>query len=98
VNHQIEHDIDIETAIRKRAEPMDFDEARMVEQRPHSRNGRIEPLGMTDAEHRAGRRSRVDQLLRFPDIARQRFFHEHRRPALEERQRHGQVRFRRNGN
>ena len=29
VNHQIEHDVDVEAALGKRAEPMDFDEPRI---------------------------------------------------------------------
>ena len=34
VNHQIEHDVDVEAAFRKRAEPVHLDESREPEVRP----------------------------------------------------------------
>ena len=36
VDHQVEDDVDVEAAIRKRAEPVHLDETRVIEQRPHA--------------------------------------------------------------
>jgi hypothetical protein len=91
VNHQVEHDVDVEAAVWKGAEPMHFDETRMIEQRPDGSDGRVESLCVPDPEHRTGRGGSVDHLLGFPDISRERLLHQHRRAAVQEGHRHGQM-------
>src|SRR5262245_48044217 len=44
VNHQVEDDVDIKASLRKRAQTMDLDEARISQQRARLGNGWIEPL------------------------------------------------------
>ena len=57
VNHQVEHDVDVEAAIRERAQPMHLDEARRRDQRQHGRDGRVVSFRVPDA--RASRRRRA---------------------------------------
>ena len=40
VNHQVEHDVDVEAALGRRAEPMDLDEPRILDMRPRRRHRR----------------------------------------------------------
>ena len=97
VNHQVEDDVDVEAAIRKRAQPVHLDEPRMIEQRPDGRDRRVVALRVADAEHGAGRGGRINHLLRFARHPARAASPPARRSALQERQRHAQVRLGRNG-
>ena len=63
VNHQVEHDVDVEAALGKRAEPMDLDEPRRRDERQHGGDRRVVALGVADGQRRARRRGRGDQRV-----------------------------------
>ena len=77
MNHQVEDDVDVEAALGKRAEPMDFDEARIGEERPRDGDRRIEALGVADGQHDARVAGGVDHLVGFVERARHRLLDQH---------------------
>ena len=66
VDHQVEHDVDVEAALRERAEPVHLDEARHAEVRPRRDERRIETLGVADGHHHPTRRARRPAARRPP--------------------------------
>ena len=64
VNHQVEDHVHVEAAIGKRAEPVDFDEARVGDERQRRRHRRVEPLGVSDGAGDAAARGRLDDARR----------------------------------
>ena len=57
VNHQVEDDVDVQAALRKRAEPVDLDETRIRHERQRRDHRRIEPLRMPGRQHRCRARA-----------------------------------------
>ena len=87
MNHQVEDDVDVEAALRKGAEAMDLDEARIGQQRPRGIDRRVEALGLTDRKRNAGPCRGRDHRIGFRQGARQRLLHEHGDAGVEKRQR-----------
>src|ERR1051325_9034699 len=98
MNHEIEDDVDVEAALRKRAEAMDFDEPRIRDEWQRLRHGRVEPLRMSGREQRAAALRRVDEATGIGNAWRNRFFNQRGDAGAEKRQRHVQMRHRRHGN
>ncbi len=97
VNHQVEHDVDVEAAIGKRAEAMHLDEPRSDEAPARGLDGRIEALGVPDRDDRAAGTPGGDDRVGLGDRARNRLLDEHRDAALEQRARDLRVRGGRRG-
>jgi hypothetical protein len=74
VNHQVEDDVDVEAALGKCAQPMDFDETRIGEKPPRGVEGRIEALGLAHGEHDIRVAGGVDHRVSFVNRARHRLF------------------------
>ena len=51
MDHQIEHDVDIQRSRRKYAQAMDFEKHGMIDQGQGGAHCRIEPLQVTDLSH-----------------------------------------------
>ena len=87
MNHQVEHDVDVEASIGKGAEPVHFDEPRRGDQGHHGGDGRVVALRLAHGKRRAGRARGGDQLVSLGQRPRHRFLDQNRRAALEKRQR-----------
>ena len=98
VNHQVEHDVDIEAAFGKGAEAVHFDEAWIDENLPRRGHRRVEPLGVTDRERGAAPGSRGNHGVGLGDRPGNRLLDEDGYARLEERQRDLGVHLRRRRN
>ena len=76
MNHQVEDDVDIEAALWKRTEAVDFDETRITEHRTRGIDRWIEAFRVADGQNRSRARGGFDHRVRFGETARHRFLDE----------------------
>src|SRR5260221_3335701 len=65
VDHQVQHDVDVEAAGRERAQAMHLDEARLRDRGQEDVGGRIEALDVPDLEQGSPLLRQRDQVVRF---------------------------------
>ena len=85
VDHQVEHDVDVEAALAEAAEAVHLDEAGRLDVRQRGGHRRVEALGVADREHRAVPRRQRDQAVGLLERARHRLLDQHRHAARQER-------------
>ena len=87
MDHQVEHDVDVEAALGERSEAMDFDEPRIGQHRAGGRHRRVESLDVPDGQHRVTFHRGVNDRVGFSEGSRERLLDQHRDARLEKRQR-----------
>ena len=98
MDHQVEHDIDVEAALGKRAQSVNFDESGLPNQRPHPFHRRIEALRVTDRQDDPAAPGQLEQPIGIRRRRRHRLFDQHVHAALEERLGDLEMRLRRRRN
>ena len=97
MNHQIEDDAHIRTALFERREAMRFDETRRRETTCRRHDRGIESLEVPDLKHAAARLGDRDEVLRLRDGGRDRLLDEHMDAPVKQRPADGMVQRRRGG-
>ena len=88
MDHQVEHDVDVEAAGRERAEAMDLDEPGLEGRLAQRVDGRIEPLDVPDLQDRPLLAGQPDQVLRLRQTGRHRLLDEDVLARFEQRPGH----------
>ncbi len=98
MNHQVEHDVDVEASFRERSKAMDFDEPWIRHERQGRYHCRVEALGVSGGQDDVAALSRLNQPVGICQRRCQRLLDQDRDTGINQRQRHVNVRDRRHGN
>ena len=98
MNHQVEHNIDVQSTRRKHGEPVRLKEHRPSQLRLHRQHCRVEPLQMPRLQYAALLRRQRKQIIRFSQRCRNRLFHQNIDARIQQRRSHSVMMHRRHGN
>jgi hypothetical protein len=98
VDHQIQHDIDVSSALYKRSQAMTLNELGFADYAFQPPDRGVEPLQVANLKHEPFLSSKRDQFLPLFQRRRERLFHQDIDARYKKIPRHFVVRTRRNGN